>query len=423
MKSAFVRIAYYNGVKNVGDIANVDLISCMSGLSSYQARDTTLPHLLAIGSTIASAVPTSVVWGSGVMHPSMGVGTLSGDNVCALRGKETWAALESGGIQFADCPLGDPGYLLPKLMSIERKSGQNDLIGLAPHYTDRNHPFFTAARENARSFDLDVRTSDVRSFMENMSRCELVISSSLHGLILAEAMGVPNVWVVANNAIGGGRFKFDDWFSTCARPGRSITVDHECDVEEIAKHAVLHDCLIEVDALKGAFPLSRIEDLSVQDAEVGHQTILPADLCRRNDPIILIPADSGMTHEDIATTIDSSSRCQAGGSIVLFGLSADDALAALAIEGDLAGKVRALGWAFSDFNIRLFFTNWAEPASYVVAEAGVCLDQGPKIEAMTEVLGESPMAKSITHTDNAGRRKILCRSILYSFLDNQVMWL
>jgi len=226
------------------------------------------------------------------------------------------------------------------------------------------------------------------------------------------------VWRIT--PLRGRFFKFDDWFSTCARPGRSITVDHECDVEEIAKHAVLHDCLIEVDALKGAFPLSRIEDLSVQDAEVGHQTILPADLCRRNDPIILIPADSGMTHEDIATTIDSSSRCQAAAA------SSSSASARMTPwprchRRRLGRKGSGAGMAFSDFNIRLFFTNWAEPASYVVAEAGVCLDQGPKIEAMTEVLGESPMAKSITiRIMPAGEKFYAGRSCIVSSIISDV---
>jgi pyruvyltransferase len=40
----------------------------------------------------------------------------------------------------------------------------------------------------------------------------MIASSSLHGLILADAYGIPNVWMCLNKDTGGGEFKFKDYY-------------------------------------------------------------------------------------------------------------------------------------------------------------------------------------------------------------------
>lgn len=37
---------------------------------------------------------------------------------------------------------------------------------------------------------------------------------SLHGLVVADALGIPNIWIEPTPSMAGGRFKFDDYFST-----------------------------------------------------------------------------------------------------------------------------------------------------------------------------------------------------------------
>lgn len=43
--------------------------------------------------------------------------------------------------------------------------------------------------------------------------CKCVLSSSLHGLIVADALGVPNRRIVLSDKIIGGDLKFDDYYS------------------------------------------------------------------------------------------------------------------------------------------------------------------------------------------------------------------
>jgi hypothetical protein len=40
-----------------------------------------------------------------------------------------------------------------------------------------------------------------------------VISSSLHGLIVADSLGIPNVWLRLSPDVLGGDYKFKDYYS------------------------------------------------------------------------------------------------------------------------------------------------------------------------------------------------------------------
>ena len=47
-----------------------------------------------------------------------------------------------------------------------------------------------------------------------MSQCEYIISSAMHGLIAADALGIPNIQLVASDRLIGGMYKFNDYYSS-----------------------------------------------------------------------------------------------------------------------------------------------------------------------------------------------------------------
>ena len=64
--------------------------------------------------------------------------------------------------------------------------------------------------ESAALIDVRMPPKDV---VNAISRCNYVISSSLHGLIVADSLKIPNLWVKSSDSIIGGEFKYHDYYS------------------------------------------------------------------------------------------------------------------------------------------------------------------------------------------------------------------
>jgi hypothetical protein len=96
----------------------------------------------------------------------------------------------------------------------KRMSRQFD-IGVIPHYVDSD----IMRNSDSSVLSIDVTDAHWRRTVDRITSCSVVISSSLHGIVVAEAYGVPAVWVQPSNRIVGGRFKFDDYFEGTGRDG------------------------------------------------------------------------------------------------------------------------------------------------------------------------------------------------------------
>ena len=112
-----------------------------------------------------------------------------------------------------DIPLGDGGLLAPMLIS-EKEIIKNGKIGIIPHYREKNDPA-VARLMNQFGDDamlIDVQNDSIKVITE-IASCEYIISSSLHGLIVADAFGIPNTRIKITNNLLGTSFKFDDYYS------------------------------------------------------------------------------------------------------------------------------------------------------------------------------------------------------------------
>lgn len=50
-------------------------------------------------------------------------------------------------------------------------------------------------------------------FIDNILSCEYILSSSLHGIIIADAYKIPNIWIsLTNNEHPDNNFKFKDYY-------------------------------------------------------------------------------------------------------------------------------------------------------------------------------------------------------------------
>ena len=131
-------------------------------------------------------------------------------NVRAVRGPLTRDfMLKSLGI---DCPevYGDPAILLPDIL-VDKKRNPKRHYGVIPHYRDLP----VIQDDNVMS-----PLGDWEQVLDFILECELVVSSSLHGIIVAEAFGVPAQWLYNESlpsAKSEGTFKYRDYYLSTMR--------------------------------------------------------------------------------------------------------------------------------------------------------------------------------------------------------------
>lgn len=142
----------------------------------------------------------------------------------ALRGELTRQAVSKITGKAIDVPLGDGG-LLAALLTNEMELKKNGKIGIVPHYREKNCPQLQALLrmvDNAILIDVQDEPMDV---IKQIASCEYIISSSLHGLIVADSFGINNTRIKLTDAPLGTGFKFDDYYSAFGMKKKAIVIN------------------------------------------------------------------------------------------------------------------------------------------------------------------------------------------------------
>jgi len=212
---------WYNNVPNFGDALNRNLIRLISGkeVRWIDPRHTDEVVYVCIGSIMRSVSENSIVWGTGMIDKKRGP-KVKPKAVKAVRGPETRKALLKHQIT---CPeiYGDPALLLPRFYMPKIKKKYK--LGIVPHYFDKAHTWLKKIEDRYVKV-LDVQKLDVFSFVDDLLTCERIASSSLHGIIAADAYGIPSTWLTfskglfnRSSGIKGKGFKFRDYFLSVKR--------------------------------------------------------------------------------------------------------------------------------------------------------------------------------------------------------------
>lgn len=218
-----IRLYWLAGLRNFGDAINPGVVAGVTGRPVVHAPAETaeaigIGSLLTFRATLArlAAPPATqpLIWGTGIIAdpgPDF-AGITVGPNCLAVRGPLTAARLKG-----FDGVLGDPGLLCPLIRP--RPAAVDGLAPIAyvPHHQqwDEGAPL-PADEPDVRL--IDVRLRDPWAVVDEIARATVVVSSSLHGLIVADAYGIPNVWVPSNPWMAAkGAFKFRDYFAAVGR--------------------------------------------------------------------------------------------------------------------------------------------------------------------------------------------------------------
>ena len=207
-----------------------------------------------IGSHLATACndPNGIVWGAGFISETVPVSGVPKE-IRAVRGWLSNERLKRAGLHAPNI-VGDAALLLPKLYQpvcqLERKS-----LGIIPHCFEWDEDFFVGARswEDARVIDI---CGEIESVIEQIVACDRIISSSLHGIICADAYNVPAIWLHASDKPVGDGFKFRDYFSSVGRlDNQPIHVTAKTSRSELEDSFPDYRIEFDADALLSACPL------------------------------------------------------------------------------------------------------------------------------------------------------------------------
>lgn len=158
------------------------------------------------------------IWGSGLIEdiPKASYNNLS---FYAVRGKLTRNRISNIKDNVA---LGDPALLLP--LAINQTHKPIYKIGIIPHYIDATSPKLNRFKDCPEVIIIDA-LSPPQKVIQQINSCELILSSSLHGLIVSDAYNVPNFWTPLSSNVYGAGFKFKDYYSVFNREAKPIDID------------------------------------------------------------------------------------------------------------------------------------------------------------------------------------------------------
>lgn len=211
-----VKLFYCSGICNFGDELSPYIVEKITGRKVLSAGREE-PALYAIGSLLNYDVlhGNNVVWGTGLISETSArilpklfpfkrnipiliqrLEKVSSEKslITAVRGRLTRDVLTKAG---HDCPevYGDPGTLLREFFCPSEE--KHFMTGLILHYSqDKLFSDEACAKQGIRIISLVCTpTRTVETIIAEIWQCGKIISSSLHGLILAHTYGVPARWI------------------------------------------------------------------------------------------------------------------------------------------------------------------------------------------------------------------------------------
>lgn len=216
-----IRLFWWNEIKmqgkskeNYGDLLGKYLVEKISQKkviwakpSKFSLYDFFSPIYVTIGSILTNVNSKCIVWGSGIVSKDY---PIKNAKFLAVRGPQTRKHLLKQGYEVPEV-YGDPALLLPKFYNPKIK--KEYAIGIIPHYSD-----FNKVKEFYKNEDsmllIDLMTNNIEKTTDDFLKCKKIVSSSLHGLIVAHAYGIPAVWQKFSGDIFGDDIKYQDYFES-----------------------------------------------------------------------------------------------------------------------------------------------------------------------------------------------------------------
>lgn len=235
-----INLKFFQKYPNVGDRFSLKLAEHYFGSDIVPCDESALtrPNLILLGSILEWSDAMSHICGAGFLTSGSKLSAAPRSIHC-VRGPLTAGALEKQGINCPDI-FGDPGALASVIFPPTQAPDRS--IGIVPHYVDKAASWVAACRE--RQWPVIDVFSPLDEFFEAFQRCEVILSSSLHGIVFAHAYGKRALWIELSDKVIGDGFKFFDYYSSIGISPEQVTrlrVTDEMDPGQIAGLATAGD--------------------------------------------------------------------------------------------------------------------------------------------------------------------------------------
>lgn len=207
---------------NWGDILNPVLYSLLSGVPTdkinriWLGDETSTPRYYCIGSNLNHIYSDNVeVWGGGFEDVKFGVEVLP-KKLHAVRGPLTRKGFIDLGME---CPeiYGDPALLYPLFYKPNVKKEYK--YGIISHFAHQENPWLNKFKDNPQVNIINVRDRTINKFVDEINKCEIILSSSLHGIICADSYSIPSYFIDLTSEKGWvNYFKLNDYYMSVKRP-------------------------------------------------------------------------------------------------------------------------------------------------------------------------------------------------------------
>ncbi|MFJ2617865.1 polysaccharide pyruvyl transferase family protein [Glutamicibacter sp. NPDC087344] len=217
--STAVPTYWWNGRTNFGDLIGPMLVGSITGRPVKNMKDSDMQGstLVTVGSVLNLMERERIdIWGTGLIAPlhSKSIANLSRVNprqIHAVRGWRTYKELTQKMGWVVPRVFGDPALLLPRFYRPSADKASDTTV--IPHYMHAK--YFTDMSQDLHVVNVESTAEEVISVIANSRN---VVSTSLHGIIVAQAYGIPWTWLrIEDQVLAGDQFKFEDFFSVIDR--------------------------------------------------------------------------------------------------------------------------------------------------------------------------------------------------------------
>jgi pyruvyltransferase len=215
--------------KNFGDAVNPRFWKELTGNNNIESNKNK-PHYITTGSIMCLVQTNSIILGTGFMYKDGDLGggdwgatnnkkNVNPSNVISVRGPLSRKQLLKLNVE---CPenYGDPLILMPCIYNKRSNVTLKFIIGIIPHYVDKNNENYKLLRKNLQNKGYIVKFIDIEigdnyeKIIDEINCCTYIISSSLHGIIMGIIYKKQTIFVEFSNSVNGNGFKFQDFFKS-----------------------------------------------------------------------------------------------------------------------------------------------------------------------------------------------------------------